>query len=488
MRPTAEQTACVDAFLTGKALRVNAYAGTGKTTTLASMANATRKPGVYLAFNKSIATDAARKFPRHVSCSTVHAMAFRAMRGVYDADKMTGTISGGYLAARYGYKPVSVNRDVTITPRGQGVLVAGTIGRFLRSGDADMHARHVPLDGALALLTDAERAQVSRQVLITAGRVWSEMRDPDNTLPLTHDGYLHLWVMGSPQLPGEYVFLDEAQDTNGIVLRLVRSQKAAQIVAVGDRWQQLYEWRGAQNAMQVLPCEIERRLATSFRFGEALAGNASAVLGLLGESVPLRGNPESPGMLAQVTKPDAILARTNALAIAEVVSALDRDERPHLVGGTSQMVKTLEAIEGLQDGHASELPEFIGFKHWHEVERASEEPDGAELRQWVRLVGDYGTSDLRRALQVLPSNEANATVVISTGHKSKGREWPQVRLCDDFLPGSAKTGGDTADSELMLYYVACTRARKVLDLPPHLRKRVDEIAAARERRTAAGAA
>jgi hypothetical protein len=34
MKPTIEQQACIDAFSTGKRLRINAYAGTGKTSTL----------------------------------------------------------------------------------------------------------------------------------------------------------------------------------------------------------------------------------------------------------------------------------------------------------------------------------------------------------------------------------------------------------------------------------------------------------------------
>lgn len=37
-----------------------------------------------------------------------------------------------------------------------------------------------------------------------------------------------------------------AQDTNGVVLELARCQKS-QLVCVGDRWQSIYKWRGAQS-------------------------------------------------------------------------------------------------------------------------------------------------------------------------------------------------------------------------------------------------
>lgn len=47
---------------------------------------------------------------------------------------------------------------------------------------------------------------------------------------------------------------------------------------------------GAVNAMQQLPLP-ESRLTTSFRFGEAIADVANALLGGLNETVPLLGNP-----------------------------------------------------------------------------------------------------------------------------------------------------------------------------------------------------
>ena len=42
---------------------VQAGAGSGKTLTLRAMARAARRPGMYLAFNKAIATQAQRDFP-----------------------------------------------------------------------------------------------------------------------------------------------------------------------------------------------------------------------------------------------------------------------------------------------------------------------------------------------------------------------------------------------------------------------------------------
>jgi superfamily I DNA/RNA helicase len=58
--------------------------------------------------------------------------------------------------------------------------------------------------------------------------------------------------------------------------------------------------------------------------------------------------------------------------------------------------------------------------------------------------------------------ESEADVIVSTAHKSKGREWSTVRLAGDFAEPLERGAG--ADGELRLLYVAATRARDVLDL------------------------
>jgi ABC-type uncharacterized transport system ATPase subunit len=55
-KPTAEQHAIVDAVLGGGDLKIKAYAGAGKTSTLRLIADhLAGKRGSYLAFNKEIA-------------------------------------------------------------------------------------------------------------------------------------------------------------------------------------------------------------------------------------------------------------------------------------------------------------------------------------------------------------------------------------------------------------------------------------------------
>ncbi|MGY3621811.1 hypothetical protein [Bradyrhizobium sp. USDA 10063] len=43
------------------------------------------------------------------------------------------------------------------------------------------------------------------------------------------------------------------------------------MIYVGDKYRQIYEWRGAVNAMKKIETQGETYLTTSFRFGTAIA-------------------------------------------------------------------------------------------------------------------------------------------------------------------------------------------------------------------------
>ena len=80
MKPTSEQQAAINIVPNGENLKLNAFAGAGKTSTLVMMAEVlSNKTGIYLAFNKGIAQEANGKMPRNVVARTFHSMAYRAM-------------------------------------------------------------------------------------------------------------------------------------------------------------------------------------------------------------------------------------------------------------------------------------------------------------------------------------------------------------------------------------------------------------------------
>src|ERR1700757_858828 len=94
-QPIPEQQHALELFLKGGSLRIDAYAGTGKTTTLQLLAKNSKQRGLYLAFNRTIAREAKQRCPRGVLCATSHSIAFRGIRIYYrfsDA-KLTGSLT-----------------------------------------------------------------------------------------------------------------------------------------------------------------------------------------------------------------------------------------------------------------------------------------------------------------------------------------------------------------------------------------------------------
>jgi hypothetical protein len=346
-------------------------------------------------------------------------------------------------------------------------VVRGTLDRFLHGSNAQPAASDVPLTGMLARAPLEEAADVVERAVAGARMLWAEMADPCNPVPLGHDGYLKLWSMQSPRLEADAIFLDEAQDSNAVVLDILRAQDA-QIVYVGDPHQQIYAWRGAVDAMAAMPAAYEAHLTASFRFGGAIADAASQVVATLGETRRLRGNPAIDSRIGACA-PDAVIARTNAGVVDAVLDALTIAERPHVVGGTGELMRLLLGVEALRRGRTPSAPDLFGFADWDEVIDAASTPGGASLATLVSLVEQYGEDRLIASLAKVVDDEARADVTIATAHRAKGREWSKVQLRDDFGRSGPDDRPDPAETRL--FYVALTRAKLAVDVAPGLLSR-----------------
>ncbi len=471
LRPTDEQQLALDAFACGGSLKINAYAGAGKTSTLKLLASSTQRCGQYIAFNKAIVADTQGEFPATVDCSTLHSLAYRAIAPTYGGlpSKLTGRINANELAQAFDLKPQAFGPDLMLVPRSQAFLFLDTVRRFAQSAEAAILPEHVPPHGALRTAPPALLRAVQAHAVAGAQKLWGRMVSATDLMPLGHDGYLKLWALSQPLLGADFILLDEAQDTNPVVLGVLADQEA-QMVYVGDKYQQIYEWRGAVNAMDTIQTDDTVQLTLSFRFGEAIADLASQVLRQLGATTPIQGNPKVLSRIGEVA-PDAVLARSNASTMTAVIEALDSGLAPHLVGGTKDLKALLRGVVALKAGQPCDVPDFFGFANWEEVVEFARSEEGAHLLTFVNLVESLGERRLLWALS-RTVDEDRADLMISTGHKAKGREWKSVRLLDDFLRSKPtvrdpdKPGPEPA--ELRLLYVALTRAKAGLEVPASL--------------------
>lgn len=484
-RPTVEQQVALDAFAGGGPLRIQAGSGTGKTTTLAMLARSTPRVGTYLAFNKEIASDARRAMPATVDSRTVHSIARTAILYDYPHGRAllqrldSGRVSP-WQAARHldlGHLVVTIpnphgapHRKV-LQPNWQAGHIQRAVTVFCQSADPEPDTQHFPyVDGIDPPGPDGRRTyanndRVALELLPALRRAWADLCTPTGRLRFGHDIYLKLWQLGKYQIPGEFILFDEAQDASPVMLAALNAQVDKQIVYVGDSQQQIYAWRGAVDAMDLLdPATPTVFLTQSWRFGPAIAEVANLVLAELGAELRLTGTPSinsTVHLAGGRVRPHAVLCRTNAVAVEVVLGFQERGLSPHLVGGADEIVRFAAAAAQLQNGERTGHPELACFDSWREVQDyVADDPQGAELKMLVGLIDSYGVDIVIEALTGLAA-QSEADVVVSTAHKAKGREWQSVRLAPDFEPPEDAT---LSHAEYRLLYVAATRAMHDLDL------------------------
>ena len=341
-KPLPEQQRALSLFRKQEGLRIDAYAGTGKTTTLQFLSENMEQRGLYLAFNRSIALEAKSRFPSRVDCATTHSIAFRGVRKAYRYPewKLTDTLTASRIEEAFRFPETVSFSDGLLLPRASfAALLLGSLRRFLESGDEAPGASHVARLGVLRTCSDESWKSFSEQALLHLTGIWKAMREKEGGLPLGHDGYVKLWALSRPRARVDYIMVDEAQDLNPVLLGVLRSLECP-ILYVGDPYQQIYAWRGAVNAMGAVPSRHHVLLSQSFRFGPEIAAAATVVLRRLGARDALRGSPVRVSHIARV-RPQAILARSNSGVITNVPACLSQNVRCAVVGGTRDLKRLL---------------------------------------------------------------------------------------------------------------------------------------------------
>lgn len=443
---------------------IEAGAGTGKTSTLKMAASLMgRRRGLYIAFNRAIARDAARSFPGNVSCSTAHSLAFRAVGHAYkkrlDGPRLPARQAAEFLGIT---EPLTLRADRRLDPAHLARLATETVAKFCRTADREVSRQHVPDVNGI----DGPAAEALADVVLPLARAaWEDLTKPGGKLRFTHDCYLKVWALTDPKLGADFLLFDEAQDADPLIASVVQGQDA-QLIAVGDTQQAIYEWRGAVNAIETWPARSRLFLTQSWRFGPAVADEANKWLLLLNARLRLTGTDTITSRIAPLDDPGAILCRTNAETINQAMAALAAGRRVALVGGGTTIAKLARAAADLQAGRTTDHPELFAFTSWAEVqEYVQQDEAGADLATLVRMVDDHGTDAILDATRRLTEEKA-ADVIISTAHRAKGREWPTVTIGADWRqPKADETGrpGQVPKGEARLAYVAVTRAQRTLD-------------------------
>jgi F-box protein 18 (helicase) len=456
IQPTAEQQLVVDSD--ADVLAVDACAGSGKSSVLEVYTD--KRPGkriLLVCFNKAIAEAAKQRYPRNVECRTTHSLAFSAYGRQY-AQKL-GNPSAWDISQQLNC-PVRHARNA---------LTALTT--WLSSTDQQMNDIHVEDE----IQDEAARAQT----VDLARALWSTMCDASSPMRMLHDGYLKLWALSKPVLRFDIILLEEAQDTNPVTLDIVLAQRRhAKLVFVGDRHQGIYGFRKAINAMEKVPATLRLPLTQSFRYPDEIAQIATALLQTFKqERNTIRGlTSVKARWKIDRTKHYAIISRTNVLLFGELARVVTQDKPVtaiHYVGGFNGYFfdKVLDAYRlSSNERHLIRDESILRFADFNAFGTYGEEANDFEIKALARVIAEYGDRipDIYNALKAAESPENRSKITVTTAHKSKGLEWEQTLLTDDFIELPPPKDKEFDPEDINLLYVAVTRTRRSVELPASL--------------------
>lgn len=468
IQPTDEQQSAISNAFSGKSFKISAYAGTGKTSTLKLIGDTlSNKKGLYLAFNKAIALDAKSKFRSNVRCQTFHSLAYSASPS-YLTDKLFNTRTmPKEIANKFNLRPTTLaleknpSKEAPCSIWDMGLIIERAINNFCISANDK-----VSIDNVLAAMpkwADSKSSlSLAMELLGPTASYWDMCIDRNSNLKINHSVYLKFWSLNEPFINTDFVLFDEAQDADPIMLNLLQKQ-SCQLIYVGDKYQEIYGWRGAVNAMEILDLP-EVKLTKSFRFGEEIANTANIILkNLLKEDTPIIGNERICSTRSIVNEPDAFLVRTNAGAFEIALALAQEGRKPRVEVDVDALNRQLDDAEKMQlGGQVDKNSDYFGFNDWEEIISYVEVNKTCDIAPFAKLIQSNGVKLLRKAIRNL--SQAEGDCIVSTAHKSKGLEFGNVMLFNDFVWNAedSKKPLMTSD-ESRLIYVAATRAINNLD-------------------------
>lgn len=470
---TKEQQAVVDyakQVTSNELILIDSVAGSGKTTLLTAIAKELGKgPGLYLAYNKAIATSSSKKFPPNIDCRTTHSLAYKA------------TVVPMKLTVGF-FGPKQIDEKIQFKDK---YLLAEDIREFCLS-------KYLNYEDYAAAYNRPNTALANRYLTLMA----------QGKIECTHDFYLKLFhkmlAEGNIKQQGyALIMLDEAGDLNEVTLEIFKLLAGNLKVAVGDPHQNIYTFNYTINCFEELKDQGKTfKLSKSFRVPEHIAGPVENFCKkYLNPAMDFKGVEVADSNVNIKTR--GYISRTNGGLISKLIE-LNKEKTPYgLVRKAQEIFKLPLMVAGFKyqgviyDPAYRHLQEDID--NWSENYNnirtnfpsmlgyiKSKYPDDLALNQAIGLVIKYGKGGIFEAYAEAKHHEnTKQDFMLLTAHSSKGLEFDEVILAPDMnssieniitdlKQNPEKEISESERESLNLYYVACTRALIRLRNATHL--------------------
>lgn len=475
-------------------IKINAVAGSGKTTTIIEYAKTrpTSARILYLAFNKSVKLEATKKFAekglQNVKVETAHSLAFKHI-----------VFKHNYKIKPQGYKTNEIAEMLNLQATGEKYvqyIIANHINKFV-AYFCNSDAQKVQDLNYLETITDAKASSFVKtfyNYIENQTRLLLNKMDKGE-IEIIHDFYLKKFQLSNPVLGFDYILFDEGQDASSAMLNIFLKQKCTKVI-VGDTHQQIYGWRYAVNSLEKVDFKT-LYLSTSFRFAQPIANLATEILKfknhISGEpvkDVPIKGQ----GAVLKESKTKAVLARTNLgllLKAIEYVTEKKKVKHIYFEGNINSYTyadegASLYDVLNLYNGRHFQIKDVMikSMKDLRELQDYIDKTEDVQLRMMVEVVKEYGNEipGIIKSIKDkhVPNDEKEkAEMIFSTVHRCKGMEYDSVQIVNDFITEEKlekladnkkkeKINKDKLNEEINLLYVAVTRAKNSLYIPETL--------------------
>lgn len=442
MKLTNEQLDIINSE--SKRILINAKAGTGKTTTLIEFTK--KRPFntfLYLAYNKEIKNSSKRKFFGNTDVFTIHGLAYKELGYLYEK-KLTDNL-----------KIYDIIKYLKLENNDDNLIKANSILNYL-----------------MFYFTSKSDVMFDFDYKEEAIQIWNMMQDVNNKeVKMIHEGYLKLFQSYLPELNYDYILVDEAQDSNEVMLDIILNQKA-NLIFVGDKDQEIYGFRNVKNIFHQNLEFDNFYLTKSFRFGVHIADIANKFLDSYKEqNIHLEGLGKDE-IVFELDEPCTYITRTNAYLFDKAIEYIRKDKKVHILGGENFVFEELNDAYHLYKGNLYKIknPYIKSFKNFLSMKKYSEKTKDIEIFFLCKIIEKYKDTYEEEVLNLKSklTGKKSADVILTTIHKSKGLEFFNVILGEDFYPLSRndrlKRPDEIPYEEINLYYVALTRAVEKIKL------------------------
>ncbi|ABG60743.1 UvrD-helicase domain-containing protein [Cytophaga hutchinsonii] len=473
-------------------IKINAVAGSGKTTTIIAYAKARPASSkvLYLAFNKSVKLEAQKKFTdqglHNVKVETAHSLAYREIVFRYN-----------YRVKANGYKTHEIVDILGLKNNGDKhaeYVAANHINKFVayfcnsdKQKVQELNYRDVVFDAEAKAFVSAAYEYIEKNTRLFLAKM------DKGEIEITHDFYLKKFQLSNPRLYFDYILFDEGQDASPAMLDIFFKQSATKVI-VGDTHQQIYGWRFAVNSLEKANFKTHH-LSSSFRFSADIAKLAIDVLNwknFVAEEQQFFIEGKGSG---KETTVKAIIARTNLGLLLKAIEYVTEKKNVKHIYFEGNIHSYTYADEGTSLYDVLNLynkkPALIRdkliaqMKNMDELEEYIEKTEDVQLGMMIEIIHEYG-NDIPNILKLIKEKHVGneekhkAEMIFSTVHRCKGMEYDSIQIVNDFITQEKiekQTKGTRTDEqinisklneEINLLYVAVTRTKNLIHIPETL--------------------